>query len=99
MDKLKYVGYGIIGLSLVGLYIAYSMESYGLLFAFIGLLLVSIFGLIFVMSVQMFQKDKELDLELIKESNLTLVECSYCHKKNVLEDQYCIHCGEKLEEK
>jgi len=40
--------------------------------------------------------DKELNIEALKKAGLTIVTCNNCLKDNVLEDQYCVHCGERL---
>lgn len=65
---------------------------------FIGILVV-ILGAFFIMitqSVLLFVNDKKLDIESLRSKGLTIVTCSYCQKENVLEDKYCIYCGEKL---
>lgn len=61
-------------------------------------LLVSILFLMIYQVFELFKRDKILDLEQLKQQGLTIVECVNCHKMNVLEDQYCIFCGEKLKE-
>lgn len=62
----------------------------------IVVIVVSLFLTFFMLIFQLFRMDKQLDLEAIKQAGLTIVKCEKCHKMNVLEDQFCIHCGEKL---
>ncbi len=62
------------------------------------ILLVSIFYMILTMSMQIFVKDKEIDIESLKKQGLTIVKCLKCNRNNVLEDKFCIFCGEKLGE-
>jgi cadmium resistance protein CadD (predicted permease) len=65
---------------------------------FIGILVV-ILGAFFIMitqSVLLFVNDKKLDIESLRNKGLTIVTCSHCQKENVLEDKYCIYCGEEL---
>jgi hypothetical protein len=57
---------------------------------------VSILGVIIQQSMMLFIRDKELDIEELQKSGLTIVNCKVCKKANVLEDQYCIYCGEQL---
>ena len=40
--------------------------------------------------------DRELNIEALQKAGLTIVKCNNCLKENVLEDQYCVHCGERL---
>lgn len=61
-------------------------------------LLVSILVNVTLSTINMYKEDKMLDIEALKKSGLTIVVCSQCKKENVLEDQYCIYCGEELKE-
>ena len=64
----------------------------------ISALVVSIFLFALLVVIDLFRRDKNLDLEQLESMGLTIVECKNCQKKNVLEDQYCIYWGEKLDE-
>jgi len=48
------------------------------------------------MTYDLFKSDKNLDIEALKKQGLTIVDCLNCLKSNVLEDKYCVFCGEKL---
>lgn len=58
--------------------------------------MVSIIYLILTMSLDIFRRDKILDIDQLRKQGLTIVTCNNCEKLNVLEDQFCIFCGEKL---
>ena len=75
---------------------SYYLESFlllvlGILFIFIGTL-----SYILIKALNLFIMDKELNIEALKKAGLTIVTCNNCLKDNVLEDQYCVHCGERL---
>ena len=93
-------GVGIaLGFGAIALFaLSFVLENIILFFIGIPVLLLGIFVIIFTMVVELYQKDKMIDYELIKKSGLTLVRCPHCDKENVLEDIYCIHCGERLDE-
>lgn len=85
---------GILGiLSFMG---SYFLES--LLLFFIGILLVvlAVISYILISSLKLFIMDKELNIEALQKAGLTIVKCNNCLKENVFEDQYCVHCGERL---
>jgi hypothetical protein len=85
----------IIGILLIGasiLFTAATLTLIGILF-----LVVSLVYTLFVYSIEIFIKDKELDIEELKKQGLTVVICENCRRNNVIEDIYCIYCGERLE--
>jgi len=85
---------GFLGiLSIIG---SYFLESILLFFIGIFLVILGLISYILVSSLKLFLMDKELNIEALKKSGLTIVKCNNCLKDNVLEDQYCIHCGERL---
>ncbi len=90
------VGYltSFIGVSVMLL--SYFRES--LLIFFIGcvLVLIGVVLIITLMSLNLFVKDKKLEIEKLRQMGLTIVVCKHCFKENVLEDKYCIYCGESL---
>ena len=75
---------------------SYYFES--LLFFFTGIffIIIGILSYILIKGLNLFIMDKELNIEALKKAGLTIVKCNNCLKDNVLEDQYCVHCGERL---
>lgn len=57
---------------------------------------VSTFIIILLSSISIFLKDKDLDFDKLIKEGFTVVRCKNCDKKNILEDKYCIFCGEDL---
>lgn len=86
---------GLVAIVLFGL--SFFLENMLLFFLGILLLLIGVFVTITSMVVDLYQKDKMIDYELVKKSGLTLVHCPQCNKENIKEDIYCIFCGERLE--
>lgn len=98
MKQIKIIAY-IIATSSFGFFVLfYTQESIWYLLLGAVVLVGSIFAIISTMVYELYQKDKTIDYEAVKKNKLTLVTCGECGKENVLEDQYCIHCGEKLED-
>jgi len=93
----KSIGVLIGLLALVLFSLSFFLEQTFLFLLGIPVLLLGIFVLVFTMVVELYQKDKLIDYELVKQHGLTLVKCKECQKENVLEDVYCIHCGERLD--
>ncbi len=90
------VGYAISFMGILVMTISYFRESLGLFFLGGFLMFVGLIAIISLMSLNLFFKDKELEIEKLRQMGLTIVVCKNCFKENVLEDQYCIYCGEKL---
>lgn len=67
-----------------------------LVFIGVFIILVSILYIVFIMSFDVFRKDKVLDLESLKNHGFSVISCTSCNKNNIKEDKYCIYCGEKL---
>jgi len=86
----------VLSVFLIGL--SFYILNIFILIASIIILLVSIISVVAASTIDMFKRDKELDIEKLKENGLHIVTCKNCDRLNVLEDQYCIFCGEKLEE-
>ena len=98
MNKLLKISMYISGLiTLAILAIAVLLASDFMVMLFILMLIITIFVGIAWMIVDLYYMDKELDYEQLRKSKLTVVPCTSCLKENVLEDQYCVYCGEKLE--
>lgn len=93
---LRYSGILFMILSLILITFSAYNASITLLLIGIITMMVSAVYFILVLSFDMFRRDKQLDYKVLSESGLTIVECSECHKKNVLEDKFCIFCGEIL---
>ena len=89
----------IVGMAALLLFaLSFVYEQIVLFFIGIPVLLLGIFIIVFTMVVELYQKDKMIDYELVKKSGLTLVHCPKCNKENIKEDVYCIFCGERLDE-
>lgn len=91
-----YIGVFMILVSVIIIAISFLISNYFVLVFAIIFLLVSIFLVFFSTTMDIYKRDKELDYDALKAQGLTIIECQKCAKKNVLEDQYCIYCGEKL---
>jgi hypothetical protein len=94
----KSIGVLVGLLALVLFALSFFLEQVFLFLLGIPVLLLGIFIIIFAMVFELYQKDKKIDYELVKKHGLTLVSCKECQKENVLEDVYCIHCGERLDD-
>ncbi|MCF7927336.1 MAG: zinc ribbon domain-containing protein [Candidatus Izimaplasma sp.] len=94
--KLKFIFAITSTLSL--LMTIYGVVISNAIFIFLGIIfiLVNMMFYYIVYVIALYKQDKELDIEALKKQGLTIVRCSNCHKKNVLEDQYCIFCGTPL---
>ncbi len=89
----------LIGVGALTLFaLSFFLKNIVLFFIGIPVLLIAVFVIIFTMILDLYQKDKMIDYELVKKSGLTLVRCPQCEKENVYEDIYCIHCGERLDD-
>lgn len=85
--------------SLLGLILiiaSYLLTSLLLLFIGIFLVILGVFSLILVNSLKIFLMDKELNIEALIKAGLTIIKCENCLKDNVLEDKFCVYCGERL---
>jgi len=89
-------GFFILFLGILVMIISYLENSFLLFFIGSFLVVAGFIGVIVIQSLNLFIKDKELEIENLKKLGLTIVKCENCLKDNVLEDQYCIHCGESL---
>jgi len=88
----------ILGLCSILLFVLTYLYD-NILYFIIGILILlgSIFVIVFSMVADLYQKEKVIDYKNVEKMGLTIVECKHCGKKNILEDQYCIYCKEKLE--
>ena len=99
MKNYKYIlllGYVIAFMGVLSMTLSYFRESFGLFFLGLFLVIIGLISIITLMSLNIFVKDKELEIEKLRQMGLTIVVCKKCFKENVLEDQYCIYCGESL---
>ena len=76
--------------------LSYFRASFGLFILGCFLVIIGLLLIITLMSLNLFVKDKVLEIEKLRQMGLTIVVCKKCFKENVLEDQYCIYCGESL---
>ncbi len=76
----------------------YFFEAAAFLFIGVGLIILSVFFIMIMQSIALFVNDKKLDINALRKQGLTIVTCPYCEKENVLEDKFCIYCGERLGE-
>ena len=83
-------------LGLILIIASYFLESLFLFFAGVLLIVLGVLSFIILNSLKVFIMDKELNIEALQKAGLTIVKCDNCLKDNVLEDQYCVHCGERL---
>ena len=98
--KMKiYVAISSIIIAILILSLSFYMSSILLMILGILMVVVSAIYAIIIMSVEIFSKDKEIDIENAIKQGLTVINCSECGKTNVLEDVYCIYCGEDLRQK
>lgn len=98
MKIIRYVSI-LIGLFAIFLfYLSLQWDSVLLFLLGIFLLLGSIFVNISYMVLDLYKKDREFNVEQLKNQGLTIVLCHKCNSENVKEDQYCRNCGEKLED-
>lgn len=101
MDNKRIVMIGFIGIIIgaVSIGFGYFFQYTSFLFAGVIIIVVSGFTIMVLQSINLFINDKKLDIESLRKQGLTIVTCPYCEKENVLEDKYCIYCGEELGEK
>ena len=98
-NEIIEMSHSSITVTIIGVFfLSYLFDNINLFFVSVFLLVISVFLFIALNSIAMFQNDKVIDYEMVKKQNLTVVLCLNCQKENILEDQYCIYCGEKLEE-
>ena len=93
MVILSIVG-SVFGLILI--FGSYILESPLLLLIGIFIMVLGILSYILINSLKVFIIDRDLNIEALQKAGLTIVKCNNCLKDNVLEDQYCVHCGERL---
>jgi Ca2+/H+ antiporter len=98
MKKAYYVPLLMIALMAIILTLSFKLGSYILFFiGLIGTVVnIGLYVILLVFSIK--QQESDLDYDSLKQQGLHIVECPNCHKKNVLEDVWCIRCGEKLDE-
>ncbi len=87
---------GLLGVSLF--IISYQNESMFMLVIGALMLVLGILLTVFIMTMNLYNKDQEFDSEGLKKQGLTIMNCKSCSTENVLEDKYCRKCGEELEE-
>lgn len=98
MDTRKLRIFGAISIFISILVIALSLHQKSIVILFIGIFMtvVSVISAILLPSLNIFKEDRLLNEEKIIAQGLHVVKCTSCDKKNVLEDKYCVFCGEDL---
>jgi hypothetical protein len=101
MDNKRIVMIGFIGIiiGVISIGFGYFFQYPEFLFTGVVIVVISGFTIMILQSINLFINDKKLDIDLLRKQGLTIVTCPYCEKGNVLEDKYCIYCGEELGEK
>lgn len=97
-NALSIISIILVIVSIVFVLLSVIRDSIILLFTGIILLVVSTLLYTFFNVYKTFKREKSPDFDKLIESGLTITNCIECSSKNVLEDQYCINCGEKLYE-
>lgn len=96
--QLKYLpSYFMLGIGFWAIYESFFRESMTIFITGILVILAGVFYLMFLSVVELFKKDKEINISRFRQEGYQIVTCKECEKENLLVDQYCIHCGEKLE--
>lgn len=86
----------VFALGLVATIVSYYKGSLFLLLIGIVCILIGVLAFILSKALKLFIMDRELNIEALKKAGLTIIKCDSCMKDNVLEDQYCVYCGERL---
>lgn len=95
---INLIGYVVVLIGILLLGYGYLLKVSSILFLGILIVILGAFFIMIMQSISLFLNDKKLDIDALKKQGLTIVKCSNCEKENVLEDQYCIFCGELLGE-
>ncbi len=100
MNSIKHRLIGLLTIILSVSIIGTSMYYKSTILLFVGIiaLVVSVFLAILLPSLYVFKEDRILDEEELQKKGLHIVVCRNCRKKNVLEDIYCVYCGEDLKD-
>lgn len=89
----------LIGLLSILLFVlSFKEEQLSYFFFGAAFLVISILSLIFIMTIDLYKKDKEFDKEALLASGLHLTKCPQCKIDNVIEDKFCRICGTELVE-
>lgn len=91
----------IIGVMILGLgALLYSVIVFNVLLLIIGIsvFLLGVLGMTLLYGYSLFGKVEDVRETISKNNNLHLAVCSECGKENILEDIYCIKCGNLLGE-
>lgn len=93
---VKVLAISVFILGLLFIIGSYFLEMMIMLLIGSMLIIVGLISYITIRTLNVFIQDKELNIEALRKAGLTIVTCNNCQKDNVLEDQYCIYCGERL---
>lgn len=78
-------------------FLSVSRASMAIFFMGIALILGGVFYLMIVSVIELFRKDKEINIAHFRKEGFDIVRCKECNRENLLVDKYCIYCGEELE--
>lgn len=98
LNQLGKVSKYIMGVAIILMAITVYFSYMIVFYIALGLFLIGLLMNLILSVLKPFIMDKVLDIEALEKQGLTIVNCPECHKKNVLEDKYCIYCQSPLDE-
>lgn len=77
----------------------YSLAYFNIFLLIFGIIvfLSGVLTLTFMASYSLFTQEEDIKKTLEENDGLHLAICDECGKENILEDVYCVRCGNKLE--
>lgn len=96
--QMKFYLYLFIILGIVIFSYGIHMDNVWLVFIGIFNSVFGFIGVTFSRAYYMFTKEEDIHETLKKYKTLHIAICSECGKENILEDIYCVKCGNKLGE-
>ena len=95
--KMKYLpAFFLIGIGFYLLFQSATSVSLAVFFSGIASLLLGIFYLMIIMVIELFQKDREFNIDIFKKEGYETVFCNECHTENIVVDVFCRYCNAKL---
>ena len=83
-------------LSIILFILSYNYSNFFLFLIGALTIVINVLALIVMMTLDLYRKDQEFNVEELKKQGLTIVTCQECNEVNVLEDKYCRKCQEPL---
>lgn len=84
-------------LSIALFVLSYQYSNFFLFLIGALVIIINVLVLVIIMVADLYRKDQEFNIEELKKQGLTIINCKECNELNVLEDQYCRKCNQKLE--